>query len=92
MDSKNTISDEHDNFLFWKVGTEPPNGFPSDAFLSCLVPRPLAWVCVYEGISSGEEVGVTPRVCLLEDTMVPRIDLQPLCLLLQLYHMHSWKA
>jgi len=66
MDSKNTISDEHDNFLFWKVGTEPPNGFPSDAFLSCLVPRPLAWVCVYEGISSGEEVGVTPRVCLLE--------------------------
>lgn len=69
MDNKtNTVTNDHDKFLFWKVGTEPPTGFPTDAFASCLVPKPLAWVCLYEGnvSGSGVEEEVTPRVCLLE--------------------------
>ena len=57
--NRNQLDYEDDKeFLFWEVGTSPPQGFPQNAFLSCLVPRPVAWICLYEN----ENV----RVALLE--------------------------
>lgn len=56
-----------DDFWFWKVGTTPPQGLPTDSFLSrLLVPRPMAWVCIYDNNTTSQEEETPPRVCLLE--------------------------